>query len=70
MRKNKAAASIFLPNGATPRPGDVHRQPALAAALRSIASDGPTAFYEGWIARDMAAAATRWKIFPPMRRNM
>ena len=56
LRKNKAAASIFLPNGTAPRPGDVHRQPALAAALRSIASDGPTAFYEGWIARDMVDA--------------
>jgi len=56
LRKNKTATAIFLPNGATPRPGDVHRQPALAAALRSIASDGPTAFYEGWIARDMVDA--------------
>ena len=56
LRKNQAAASIFLPNGATPRPGDIHRQPALAATLRSIASDGPAAFYEGWIARDMVDA--------------
>lgn len=56
LRKNRTAASIFLPNGATPRPGDVHRQPALAAALRSIAGDGPAAFYEGWIARDMVDA--------------
>jgi gamma-glutamyltranspeptidase/glutathione hydrolase len=56
LRKNQAAASIFLPNGATPRPGDIHRQPALAAALKSIASDGPAAFYEGWIARDMVDA--------------
>jgi gamma-glutamyltranspeptidase/glutathione hydrolase len=59
LRKNKTAASIFLPNGATPRPGDVHRQPALAAALRSIAGDGPAAFYEGWIARDMVDALRR-----------
>jgi gamma-glutamyltranspeptidase/glutathione hydrolase len=56
LRKNRAAASVFLPNGATPRPGDIHRQPALAAALKSIASDGPAAFYEGWIARDMVDA--------------
>ena len=40
-------------DGRPPRPGAVHRQPALAAALRSIAEDGPTAFYQGWIARDM-----------------
>ncbi len=56
LRKNAAAASIFLPSGAAARPGDIHRQPALAAALRSIASDGPAAFYEGWIARDMVDA--------------
>ncbi len=36
-----------------PHPGEIHRQPALAKALRSIASDGPAAFYQGWIARDM-----------------
>ena len=32
LRKNKTTASIFLPNGSAPRPGDIHRQPALAAA--------------------------------------
>jgi gamma-glutamyltranspeptidase/glutathione hydrolase len=53
LRKNKTAASIFLPNNTAPRPGDIHRQPALAAALRSIASDGPAVFYEGWVAQDM-----------------
>ena len=56
LRANAAAAGIFLPNGSAPRPGDIHRQPALAAALRSIANDGPQAFYEGWIARDMVDA--------------
>ena len=56
LRANAAAAGIFLPNGAAPRPGDIHRQPALAAALRSIADDGPQAFYQGWIARDMVDA--------------
>jgi gamma-glutamyltranspeptidase / glutathione hydrolase len=56
LRGNAAAAAIFLPNNAAPRPGDIHRQPALAAALRSIARDGPQAFYEGWIARDMVDA--------------
>ena len=56
LRRNAAATEIFLPNGAAPRPGDIHKQPALAAALRSIASDGPAAFYQGWIARDMVDA--------------
>jgi len=56
LRKKATATSIFLPDGAAPRPGDIHRQPALAAALRSIANDGPAAFYEGWIAREMVDA--------------
>jgi gamma-glutamyltranspeptidase/glutathione hydrolase len=53
LRGNAAAADIFLPNGRAPRTGEIHRQPALAKALRSIANDGPDAFYRGWIARDM-----------------
>src|SRR4029079_7768912 len=53
LRLNKAAADAFLFDGAPPQPGTIHRQPALAAALRSIAAEGPDAFYRGWIARDM-----------------
>ena len=53
LRRNPAAAQVFLFDGAPPQPGTIHRQPALAAALRGIASDGPAAFYRGWIARDM-----------------
>lgn len=56
LRGNAAASDIFLANGAPPRPGDIHRQPALARTLRSIACSGPAAFYEGAIARDMVAA--------------
>ena len=53
LRRNPAAADAFLFNGAPPQPGTIHRQPALAAVLRSIAADGPDAFYRGWIASDM-----------------
>ncbi|HKS84744.1 MAG TPA: gamma-glutamyltransferase [Pseudolabrys sp.] len=53
LQRNTAAAQTFLFNGAAPQPGVVHQQPALANALRSIASGGPEEFYEGWIARDM-----------------
>ena len=55
LRRNAASANTFLIDGAAPTPGTVHRQPQLAAALRSIAQDGPAAFYSGWIARDMVA---------------
>lgn len=53
LKRNPATANAFLFNGAPPQPGTIHRQPALAAALRSIAAEGPDAFYCGWIARDM-----------------
>jgi gamma-glutamyltranspeptidase len=53
LRADPVAARIFLRDAKPPRPGDVHRQPSLAAALRAIAADGPAAFYQGWIARDM-----------------
>lgn len=55
LRANPAAAKTFLIDGAAPAVGAIHWQPALAAALRSIAQDGPSVFYEGWIARDMVA---------------
>lgn len=55
LRRNPAAAKSFLIAGAAPTTGTMHRQPELAAALRSIARDGPAAFYKGWIARDMVA---------------
>ena len=53
LRRNPAAAKAFLFDGAAPQPGTIHRQPELAAALRSISAEGPSAFYRGWIARDM-----------------
>ncbi|HWP25289.1 MAG TPA: gamma-glutamyltransferase [Xanthobacteraceae bacterium] len=55
LRNHPVAARAFLFDGAAPKPGMIHRQPALAAALRSIAREGPAAFYQGWIAEDMVA---------------
>lgn len=49
------AAAAFLPGGRPPRPGDVHRQPALAGTLRAIGEGGAKAFYEGPVADDMVA---------------
>ena len=46
LRRNKAAADAFLFDGAPPQPGTTHRQPALAAALRSIARR-PRCFLSG-----------------------
>lgn len=53
LRRNRCSAETFLFGGAAPAVGTVHRQPKLAAALHSIAQNGPAAFYRGWIARDM-----------------
>ncbi|MFD2183293.1 gamma-glutamyltransferase [Rhodoplanes azumiensis] len=50
LRRNPAAAAIFLVDGAPPRPGTIHRQPLLAATLRAIARDGAEAFYRGPVA--------------------
>jgi len=38
------------------QPGDIVRQPAQAAVLTLIAARGPSAFYEGEVASDIAAA--------------
>jgi gamma-glutamyltranspeptidase / glutathione hydrolase len=48
-------ADIFLPNGKTPAPGMVMRNPQLAATLRAIAKDGAKAFYTGPIAAKIVA---------------
>jgi gamma-glutamyltranspeptidase/glutathione hydrolase len=43
----EATRDIFVPDGETPRVGDVFRQPDLAATLRRIQRDGPDGFYRG-----------------------
>jgi gamma-glutamyltranspeptidase/glutathione hydrolase len=47
------AARIFLEKGTALRPGDIHRQPELAATLRTIAAKGRAGFYEGEVAEDL-----------------
>jgi gamma-glutamyltranspeptidase/glutathione hydrolase len=51
--KDSNAASIFLPNGAVPAAGSVHRRPQLAQTLTHIAKEGRDGFYMGWVAEDM-----------------
>ena len=48
--RNAANAEEYMPNGATPRAGQVIRLPGLAATLRGIAEGGPDAFYSGPVA--------------------
>jgi gamma-glutamyltranspeptidase/glutathione hydrolase len=51
----KGGSSHFLPNGEAPKAGDVFAQPALAETLRAISRHGAKAFYEGFVAADIAA---------------
>ncbi len=55
LRRDPGAARHFLTGGSAPAAGDVVRLPALAASLRTIASEGARAFYEGAIAEDIVA---------------
>ncbi len=51
----KQGTHRFLPNGTVPQPGDIFRQPELAATLRAIGKRGAKAFYEGSVAADIVA---------------
>ena len=46
-------ARIFLPEGKPLPAGALHRQPALAETLKSIARHGREGFYTGWVAEDI-----------------
>jgi gamma-glutamyltranspeptidase / glutathione hydrolase len=54
-----ASRRIFLKNGAYYQPGEILRQPELAATLKRIAKSGPDEFYRGRTARDLAAEMKR-----------
>jgi len=41
----------FLPGGRAPEPGDLLRQPDLARTYRTLAAEGPGAFYRGPVGR-------------------
>lgn len=56
FEKSPAAAALYQVDGRTPRRGDVFRNPALAATLRRLASDGPDWFYRGGLAAEVATA--------------
>lgn len=56
IRKDPVAAAYFYDANMQPRPiGYLLKNPALARTLREIAAGGADAFYQGHIARDIAA---------------
>jgi gamma-glutamyltranspeptidase/glutathione hydrolase len=56
LRADAGARSMFFRDGAPLKAGETLRNPQLAATFRTLAKDGPDAFYRGAIARDIAAA--------------
>jgi len=61
LARDPAAAATFLPGGRAPWPGEVFRNPKLAATLEQIGRGGRDAFYKGPIARAIAADMQRRK---------
>ena len=55
LQKDPNAAAVFMPGGVLPGEGDLHRQPALGATLRKVASGEMTAEQGG-------------KVMPELRR--
>jgi len=55
LAADPATAATFLPGGTPPRQGDIFANPRLARSLESIAREGRDAFYQGAIARAIAA---------------
>ena len=56
LSENKA---VYLPRGEAPQVGEVFRDPQYGAALRLIATQGPSAFYKGPIANALLKTSTR-----------
>src|SRR4051812_35124790 len=54
LAKDPSAGSTFLVDGKAPAPGDVFKNPKLAASLELIAKGGRDAFYKGTIAKAIA----------------
>ena len=57
LRRQDAAARIFLPGGELPKPGSTLVNANLARTLEAIAAGGWSGFYEGPVARELARFA-------------
>ena len=55
LRRDPAASEIYLPGGVPALPESYRPLPALAATLKTLAAEGPRSFYEGALARQIAA---------------
>lgn len=55
LGRDPGSRAEFLGTGAPPKPGAIHRRPALAATLKRIAAEGRDGFYRGPVAEDIVA---------------
>lgn len=49
----KEWVEVFAPNGTLAQVGDIIKRPTLATTLKTIATEGPDAFYKGFIAESI-----------------
>jgi gamma-glutamyltranspeptidase/glutathione hydrolase len=54
-----ARVAFLKPDGSEWAPGDILVQPWLAEVLRALSREGPSVFYEGWVADSMTADFAR-----------
>jgi gamma-glutamyltranspeptidase/glutathione hydrolase len=59
LKQDKNAAATYLPDGRSPRVGEIFRNPDLAHSLESLASGGRDAYYRGAAAKSIVALSTK-----------
>src|ERR1035437_2432029 len=59
LARDPNARRVYLPNGESPKLGQIFRNPELAAALELIANQGRAAFYQGAIAQAILETSQR-----------
>jgi gamma-glutamyltranspeptidase / glutathione hydrolase len=59
LKQDKNAAATYLPEGRSPRVGEIFRNPDLARSLEAIASSGRDAYYRGDSAKSIVALSSR-----------
>jgi gamma-glutamyltranspeptidase/glutathione hydrolase len=59
LRATPEAAATYLPNGDSPKQGEIFRNPRLGATYRLLASGGRDAFYRGEIAQKIVDYSKR-----------